>query len=149
MSDDAQPQPEPTGEPIHYQGRLHWTIYVRPVMLTCIALTIFKYGEPLVGAAFALAAGLFWAAALMAVAGSALLITDRRVRLSSGAVYRVTLELPLDEVDSVSVRQDMMGRLLGYGTLVVDSSGGARASCPNVARPAEFRRQLQALAELG
>jgi uncharacterized membrane protein YdbT with pleckstrin-like domain len=146
---DIQPQPEPTGEPIHYQGRLHWTIFVRPVMLTCLALLLFNTDNVLIGALFALAAALFWLAALLAFRSAALLITDRRVRLSSGTIYRVSVDLPLSEIDRISVRQDFMGRLLGYGTLLVESTNGTRVSCPNLTRPAEFERRLAGVTGLG
>lgn len=146
---DIQPQSEPSGEPIHYQGRLHWTIFVRPVMLTCLALLLFNADNALLGAIFALAAALFWVAALLAFRSAALLITDRRVRLSSGTIYRVSIDLPLSEIDRISVRQDVMGRLLGYGTLVVESTNGTRASCPNLTQPAEFERQLASVTGLG
>lgn len=153
MSQSIQPartaQPEepaqPAGELILYQGKLHWAVYVRPVMISCLAALLFSSGEPLFGLAAALAAGALWAAALMAAGGAVFLITERRVRIRSGSVYRVSLDLPLARVDGVSVRQDTMGRLLGYGTLRVDGSDGSRAVCPGVARAAEFSRQLEAL----
>jgi uncharacterized membrane protein YdbT with pleckstrin-like domain len=139
------PQPKPAGELIIYQGKLHWAVFVRPVMVTCLALILFNYGEPLFGAAATIVAGVFWAAALMAAWSSVFVITERRVLIRAGTIYRTDLDLPLERVDGVSVRQDAMGRLLGYGTLVVDGSDGARAICTTVARAAEFGRQLQAL----
>lgn len=146
-AEPAQPAAaaQPAGEPIVYQGRLHWAIFVRPVMLTALAALLFSNGQALFGAAAALAAGLLWAAALMASGGSLLVITERRVLISSGAIYRVSLDLPLAQVDGVAVRQDTMGRLLGYGTLLVDGSDGSHVACPTVARPEEFSRQLQLL----
>jgi uncharacterized membrane protein YdbT with pleckstrin-like domain len=90
-----------------------------------------------------IAAGLFWAAALMAAAGSLFVITERRVLIRAGAVYRVNLDLPLEQVEAVTVRQDTMGRLLGYGTLVVDGNDGSRATCTTVAHAAEFGQQLR------
>ncbi|NTU80848.1 MAG: PH domain-containing protein [Chloroflexales bacterium] len=143
MSDTQQPAS--AGEMIVYQGKLHWAIFVRPVMFTCLALTLFNYNEPLYGAAAMIVAGLFWAATLMAVAGSLFVITERRILIRSGTVYRVDLDLPLEQVDAVTVRQDTMGRLLGYGTLVVDGRDGSRATCATVAHADRFGQQLRTL----
>ena len=140
---DPPPSP-PTSEVIIYQGKLHWAIFVRPVMFTCLALTLFNYNEPLYGAAVMLAAGLFWAASLMAAVQSRFVITAQRVRIRTGSIYRVSLDLPLDQVATVTVRQDTVGRWLHYGTLVVEGQDGSRALCPTVAHAAEFERQLRA-----
>ncbi len=152
MSQNAQPvesaqpaQSAASGERIVYQARLHWAIFVRPVMLTCLAILLFSNDQPFLGVAAALVAGLLWAGALMTSGGSLLVITERRVLVNTGAIYRVSLALSLDEVDAVTVRQDTMGRLLGYGTLMVDGSDGSRAVCPTVAHADEFRRQFQLL----
>lgn len=141
MSDTSQPA---SGELIIYQGRLHWAIYVRPLMFTCIALTLFGYDQPFLGAAAMIASGLFWAAAIMAAANARLIITERRVLISAGAVFQLSLDLPLAQVERVRVDQDTMGRLLGYGTLVVDGQDGSRVACPRVAHAAEFDQQLRA-----
>lgn len=146
---DATPtheaEPAPAGEPIIYRGALHWAIFVRPVMLTCLALLLLHYQEPLFAAAAAIGAGMVWAAALLSAWSSLFVLTDRRVLIRAGTIYRVVLDLPFAEVDGVSVRQDLMGRLLGYGTLVVDGRDGSRACCPAVARATEFSRQLRGL----
>jgi uncharacterized membrane protein YdbT with pleckstrin-like domain len=138
-------QPKPAGELIVYQGKLHWAVFVRPVMVSCLAVLLFNYGEPLFGAAATIVAGMLWAAALMAAWSSVFVITERRVLIRAGTIYRTDLDLPLERIDGVGVRQDAMGRLLGYGTLVVDGSDGTRATCTTVARAAEFSRQLQSL----
>jgi uncharacterized membrane protein YdbT with pleckstrin-like domain len=140
MSETAQP----AGELITYQGKLHWSVFVRPVMFSCLAALLFSNGEPFYGAAATLAAGLFWGAALMAAWGSVFVITERRVLVRAGTIFRVNLNLPLDQVERVEVRQDTMGRLLGYGTLLVDGHDGSRVVCPGLAHAAEFQRQLQA-----
>lgn len=138
-------QPASAGEMIVYQGKLHWAIFVRPVMFTCLGLLLFSYDQPLYGAAAVIVAGLFWAASLMAAAGSRFVITERRVQIRAGTVYRVSLDLPLDQVDAVTIRQDTMGRILGYGTLVVDGKDGSRATCPTVAHADEFGQRLRTL----
>ena len=46
------------------------------------------------------------------------LVTTRHLVVVDGALRRRTTTLPLDRVGAVAVEQTLLGRLLGYGTLV-------------------------------
>ena len=72
-------------------------------------------------------------------------ITNRRVVIKQGLISRHTLEMNLSKIESVNVDQTVMGRLLGYGTIIVIGTGGTRESFADIARPVEFRRQFQSL----
>ncbi|RRR75797.1 MAG: PH domain-containing protein [Candidatus Viridilinea halotolerans] len=139
---------EGAGEAVLYQGRLHWTIFVRPVMLACLALLLLTSDNLIVGIIVLPIALAFWVMALTANSNSAQLITAERVRLSHGRIYRHRVEIPLAQIDRVKLKQDTMGRMLGYGTLIVESSRGDHASCANLSDPSEFQRQLEVAAGL-
>jgi len=61
-------------------------------------------------------------------------VTDRRLLARVGLRSLQTLELPLPSVEAISVSATMLGRLLGYGTLLV-SGGGTVESFVHVAHP--------------
>ena len=44
---------------------------------------------------------------------------------------------------AVRVDQGLLGRLLGYGTIVVTGTGGTNEPFASIANPLEFRRQVQ------
>src|SRR5207247_7498840 len=60
-----------------------------------------------------------------------------------GWVRRRTVETMLSKVEGIGVDQDLVGRMLGYGTIVVTGTGGTKEQFTKIARPLEFRRQVQ------
>lgn len=70
-------------------------------------------------------------------------VTNKRVIIKVGWIRRRTLETMLSKVEGINVDQELVGRLLGYGTLVVTGTGGTREQFTNIANPFEFRRQVQ------
>ena len=53
-------------------------------------------------------------------------VTNRRVIAKRGFIRRHTLEMLLPKVESVAVRQDILGRLLNYGTVTLTGTGETR-----------------------
>jgi hypothetical protein len=47
-------------------------------------------------------------------------------------------------IESLSVQQSIMGRLLDYGTLLIHGTGGGREAIPNIAQPLKFRNAAMA-----
>jgi uncharacterized membrane protein YdbT with pleckstrin-like domain len=76
-----------------------------------------------------------------------LTISNKRVVVKLGFIARKITELPLTKVESIQVEQGILGRVLGYGTVVVGGTGGALAPLQHVAAAVEFRRQFMAAAE--
>lgn len=136
------------GERITYRAHLHKIIWVLPALLSLLLM---------VGAGFALNADIPWlAAGLVLVAvlpvlwawidytSSEFAVTDKRVVIKVGWIRRRTLETMLGKVEGISVDQTIAGRVLGFGTITVTGTGGTREPFANIAKPLEFRRQVQA-----
>jgi len=70
-------------------------------------------------------------------------ITNRRVLIKVGIVSRHSVELLLTKVEGVGVDQALVGRLLGYGTIVVTGTGGTREAFERIAHPLRFRTEVQ------
>ncbi len=119
-------------EKVLYQGHLHWAIFVGPVLLSLVLV------------------GLPWlVAALIRNATSEFAVTNRRVIVKVGLISRNTLELNLAKVESIGVEQTLLGRVLGYGTIVVVGTGGTREPFRSIADPMAFRRAVnEATAEM-
>jgi uncharacterized membrane protein YdbT with pleckstrin-like domain len=80
--------------------------------------------------------------ALMAYRTTELALTSKRVVAKFGVVRRHTVELSLARVESVQVRQGVLGRLLGYGSLVVAGAGVPSAPIPGISNPMDFRSMV-------
>jgi uncharacterized membrane protein YdbT with pleckstrin-like domain len=53
------------------------------------------------------------------------LATDRRVYARSGLLGTTVRQLTYDKITDITYRQDVLGRLLGYGTVSLTTAGGA------------------------
>jgi uncharacterized membrane protein YdbT with pleckstrin-like domain len=147
-----------SGEVVLYRTRLHWSVLVWPVLVAvlfgvgAIALFSAAIGTRVQGRAgvfvfLGLLCGLVAAAAvavgLIRRSSTEMAVTNRRVLMKTGIFARKTIELVLSKVESIGVEQGVMARLAGYGTVVVRGTGGTHELFERVARPLEFRRQVQ------
>ncbi len=112
------------GEQVTYRARLHWVVFVSLKAL----FTLFI-------------------APLVARATSEFAVTNRRVIIKVGLVSRRTVELNLEKVESIGVDQPILGRLFGYGQIVVVGTGGTREPFPAIADPMGFRRAVNEATE--
>ena len=135
------------GEQVQYRTHLHKLIYLLPGLFAALMTA---------GAVWAFSAGTSWAGLLAIGVGfipllvthikytsSEFAVTDKRVIIKVGWIRRRTLETMLGKVEGIGVEQGIMGRLLGFGTITVTGTGGTKEPFPNIARPLEFRRQVQ------
>jgi uncharacterized membrane protein YdbT with pleckstrin-like domain len=144
------------GETVVYETRLHPLIYLRAVLalilcVICLGFAIATVGKQnlvlalwilaAIFALFALSAGL---RAFVHRATTELAITDHRVIYKTGLFSRHTLEMNRSKVESVDVNQTILGRLLGYGTIIVRGTGGSLEPMRRIADPLTFRSHITA-----
>ena len=57
-----------------------------------------------------------------------------------GFISRRTVEININEVESIQVDQGILGRIFNYGTLVIAGAGDPQAPIPGISEPMAFRR---------
>lgn len=72
-------------------------------------------------------------------------ITNKRIIMKTGLIARRTLELNLSKVESVLVDQSVLGRLLGFGDVIIIGTGGTHETFTDIRKPSEFRKKFQEL----
>jgi len=88
--------------------------------------------------------GLFFFAHMMIIkATTEIAVTSERLVYKKGLIARHVGELNIDRIEGVSVRQDVMGRLLGYGRVLIRGMGVGEVLLPPIEEPIEFRRAIQ------
>jgi uncharacterized membrane protein YdbT with pleckstrin-like domain len=138
-------------EDLVYSGKVHWFIFVRPVVLFLLGVFLLRYDgerelpEVKVGMFIGGTVLIFWSAlaflkALIAKLTTELAVTTRRVIVKVGFIRRDTMELNHSKVESFRVSQSIAGRILNFGTLIVSGTGGGTTPIPNIDAPLEFRR---------
>ena len=137
----------------------HWKTLVRPVLLAFVIVAVLLAGEVLIPAGKAAAIErlalavvaivlLMWWLMLPILAWRTTVyqVTTRRMRLRDGILTRNGRDNPLSRITDVSFRKGVLDRLLGCGTLVVESAGEhgelALTEIPRVERVSALLFQL-------
>lgn len=81
----------------------------------------------------------FWIAAWVRMRTTELAVTNRRVIAKFGLIRRDTIEIQVGRIESVQVHQAVMGRILGYGTVVFSGAGTPQVRIDDLADPLGFR----------
>ena len=142
------------GEQVLYQTGLHWIVFAPPVFFAAIfgliglLLMLLMQGTGGVGFFFLVFAGLFILAGYLTRKATEIAVTNKRIVIKTGILNRRTLELLLSKVESIGVEEGLLGRMLGYGSVVVRGTGGTPEPFHDVTNPLEFRRQVQQQIEL-
>lgn len=131
-----------TGEKVVYQSRLHWIIFIWPTVLLVIALFSFLGREGGAGGLFLIVALIWGLSSYINLTSSEFGVTNRRVLIKVGFIRRHSLELLLSKVEGIGVDQGILGRIFGYGTIIVTGTGGTNEPFRNIAAPLKFRRMV-------
>jgi len=140
------------GERVVYRTRLHWLVFVVPVLFTAIVL---------LPGAWLLANGSWqsfaWVPLVIALLvllpafvkrqSSDFAVTNKRVMMKSGVLTTRSVELLLNKIEAIAVNQSLLGRMFGYGDIVVTGSGGTREAFSHIQSPLEFRRAVQSVSD--
>jgi uncharacterized membrane protein YdbT with pleckstrin-like domain len=149
------------GETVQYQTKLHWIVMLGHAMIAAVlvlvgvALLIAPWNS-VTGRAASLTTVLRWAGAGCLVIGAIFFVvglvrrnatemglTNKRVIVKTGLANRRTIEMLLSRVESVVVEEPALGRVLGYGTVIIRGTGGTPEVFEKIAHPLEFREQVQ------
>jgi uncharacterized membrane protein YdbT with pleckstrin-like domain len=118
------------------------------LIVVAIGLLVMPFGTPSVahamsGIAAALGA-IIVVVALVRRSSTELAVTNRRVIAKFGLIARSTVEMNLAKIESVRVEQSVMGRLLGFGSIIVTGTGSTMDPIRYIADPIAFRQAIQA-----
>lgn len=146
------------GEQVIYKTGLHWVVLVGPILLaillglpglSLLIGSIATMGDKSTGGMGSTGFGLLIVAGLCVLLGyirrkaTEMAVTNKRILIKTGLLSRRTFELLLSKVESIGVQEGLLGRMLGYGSVVVRGTGGTPEPFSTIAHPLEFRRQVQ------
>ena len=70
-------------------------------------------------------------------------VTDVRLVYKRGLVARAVGEINIDRIEGVNVLQGIMGRLFGYGRVMVRGMGVGEVVLPPLAQPIRFKKAIE------
>ena len=77
-----------------------------------------------------------------------LAITNKRIISKSGVIRRATMEMRLDKIESITVDQGLVGRILNYGSITISGTGGDKTPIESIADPLEFQKHFMSATEV-
>jgi len=130
-----------------YVAKLHWVIFLGPVVLACVAMSAGIYIPQLkeVALIFVLIAMIWGAMTWANYHFSSLTIQNKQVILRTGILVRNTTDIPLGKIESIDIRQSLIGSILGYGVLLITGTGGTRYMINLLDKPLTCRRYIEQL----
>jgi uncharacterized membrane protein YdbT with pleckstrin-like domain len=149
------------GEIVQYETQLHWIVMLGHALIAAVlalvgvSLLITPWSSVnsgaassagalrWVGVACLVVATIFFGIGFVRRSATEMAVTNKRVIVKSGLANRRTIELLLPRIESIAIEEPALGRLLGYGTVIVRGTGGTPEVFPQIARPLEFREQVQ------
>lgn len=134
------------GEEIKYKADIHWYIFMYPAVL--ILLGAFFSSVPkgflyYIGLILLLLGVIQLVKRALFKMGAEYIVTNKKVVLKSGILSRDALELTLNKCEGLRITQSALGRIFGFGAIVV-TTGGATNTFKFIADPVRFRNEINA-----
>jgi uncharacterized membrane protein YdbT with pleckstrin-like domain len=140
------------GEHVVFRTRLHWLLFLGAVLFIVIIL---------LPVAWFLSSGAWSSYAWVPVGLGALIlvatfikrqssdfaVTNKRVMMKVGVFHTRSIELLLNKIEAIAVEQPLLGRIFGYGDIVITGSGGTKEAFSKIQSPLEFRRAVQSVTD--
>jgi uncharacterized membrane protein YdbT with pleckstrin-like domain len=160
-------------EKVLFSGRVHPAIFISSAIMVFVTLGVFvlglsysgsgggsdssfpqSSGTQLIGSFFLCVSAFFFLysvllglQAFIIMFTTEFAVTNRRVIAKTGFIRRHTLEMLLSKIESVSVKQGILGRLLNFGTVTVTGTGGTRESFRAIGDPIGVRKNINKIIE--
>ena len=128
-------------ERLIYKARLHWIIFLKPAILVTIGIFFIGIFPSL--AIFIIVTGLvFLIDPIITYITSEYGVTNKRIIFKVGFIRRQTLELLHKHVESLSIKQSVLERILGFGSVTVTGTGGIKQIFNNISYPLKLRKRV-------
>ena len=108
-------------EKIESKFSVHWWFYIQNIMFCWLVVP------------------LYWLIQLLFTEYG---ITNKRVITKSGIISRDTDEMKLEKIETVEVKQSILGRILGYGNVICTGTGISNVVFQSVSNPIKVKKQI-------
>lgn len=116
--------------------RRHWVVIVNEVVQATVLMVVLMIGAALLPEGPVLS-NLLWYGGLLVLIKACykvsewwvekVVITDKRVMLTQGVFTQKVGMMPLGKVTDLTFERTLNGRMMGYGTMIIESAGQIQA----------------------
>ncbi len=139
------------GEEILADARYHWIFFFKSIFLLFLGILIllsFSHSHyslyfRIIGYILLIAGVLDFLIKLFKYLTTDLIVTNKRVIIQEGVFSRDIIEMNLQKLESVQLRQSILGRILGYGSFYIKGSGATVDWFGPISNPLEIRTKIK------
>ncbi len=130
-----------------YLTRLHWVIFFWPITVLFLGMVLlFAISQLWAVSLIIVVMGLLWIGITwVTYYFSSITIKQKQVILRTGILVRQTVDIPLNKIETIDIRQSILGSIFRYGALVITGTGGTRHLVNYLYRPLTCRRYIEQL----
>lgn len=133
---------KPSFVPVIIPGVISAILLIVGLILANAKLTTMIAGVimTIVGIVFAL----FTISQIEIVAGTWVIVTDKRIMMHKGLLKNTLSEIPADKVSGITINQSLFGRIFDYSSVIVESSAvvsGVKAAY--IKKPFDLKKIIQ------
>ena len=132
-----------SGESVVHTGKFHWFYTVVSMLYMAIGLWIGSADAPVSKLIMLLPLGM-GIARFINQGSTEVAITNRRLIYKHGWLRVNADEVALDRLEEITLRQGVIGRMLGFGNVICRGVGSGNIKLPPIDQPVAFRNALQA-----
>lgn len=129
-------------------NKFHWIYTAPPVLGLLGSIVLFAKFQPINETPFVILAFVLFLGSFVWFVGRLInkwtteqVITNKKVFIKQGLIRRNTKEIPKNKVETLSVKQGILGRILGYGELEFTGTGITGFRFDYVSNPTKVKRE--------
>jgi len=127
-------------------ANFHWYIFIPGIILYLFALATFIFNDFLWFVLGVYIMGIAFVSLLVPIIKNItteLTITSKRVIFKTGLINRKKVELNLYKIKSICINQSSLGRILSFGTLILNHVDGKQTKIYGICKPFEFENEAR------
>jgi uncharacterized membrane protein YdbT with pleckstrin-like domain len=134
-----------TNETQVYQSRLHWVVFLKPLSILLIPLLMMFLGsfDQTTMLVFLFISAVWTFAQWVTYQFSMVSVKPKNVIFQSGFFVQQTIDIPIRKIESIDVRQTLLGTMFNYGHIIITGSGGTKQVMGPIASPLTCRRYIE------
>lgn len=130
-------------EEIIQDCRVHWIVFFKPLVYAFIGLLVALFFHPLVGAVILLMDFFAFYATVVFYESTHLILTPKKVIGRTGFLSRDWSQLNITHIETAYLQEPILGRLLGYSSVIVRGTGIGAVAFPYLLDGEIFLKKLE------
>lgn len=131
-------------EKIQYKAKYHIILFLWFAFFIVLSLwhLLYRHDDFFTSFYFLSLSSLYGIRCLLVYKYSVFVITNKRLIMKSGLIYKKSIDILLNEVGFYRVKQGLIGELLGYGRFTITLPGGKIVTFKKICDPYIFKERL-------